>query len=369
MSSRASILRAGFALIAPLALGVAGCSGESKRESANPASTPQTTAAPEAQSGAGPVRLDAALDALVARGTKVERVANGYTFVEGPLWRNGELWFSDLVGNTLNAVGADGRARVLMQKAGGLETIPPGSYMGSNALAHDKDGAVLLAQHGLRRIARLDAQFQGTTLVDRFEGKRLNSPNDMVFHPDGSLWFTDPPYGLPGQDKDPAKEVPFNGVYRWADGRLEPMIRDLTRPNGLAFSPDGKALYVANSGPEMFIVRYDVGAGGRLSNGRHFFDFPSDGGQAPPDVPDGLKVDAQGNVWATGPGGIRIVTPEGRVLGQIRLPEVAANLAFGGPDLKTLYITASTSIYRMPVLVAGAPPVFGNQAGPPAGGR
>jgi len=342
-------------LAMPLALTVAACSAEPSGESAE-----QTSAAvaADAVEGAEVARLDAGLDAVIAPGTQVERVATGYVFVEGPLWRNGELWFSDLRGNTLNAIGADGRARVLMKQAGGLESFPEGAYGGSNGMAIDQDGSVLLAQHGLRRIVRLDDQFQPTPVIERFEGKRLNSPNDMTFHPDGSLWFTDPPFGLTGQDEDPAKEVAFNGVYRWADGKLQAMIRDLPRPNGLAFSPDGKVLYVANSGPDMFIMRYDVGANGRLSNGRHFADFPQRGAKPPADVPDGLRVDSEGNVWATGPGGIRIITPDGRQLGQIRLPEVAANLAFGGPDLKTLYITASTSVYRMPTLVAGARPVY-----------
>jgi gluconolactonase len=344
----------GLIIAVPLALGAAACSGEPQGERA----AEQTTAAPEAVAQTEVVRLDPALDSVIAPGTRIERVATGYTFVEGPLWRNGELWFSDLLGNTVNAIGADGKARVLMQKAGGLDTFPPGAYQGSNGMAVDQDGSVLLAQHGVRRIARLNDQFQATPVIERFEGKRLNSPNDLTFHPDGSLWFTDPPYGLVGQDKDPAKEIPFNGVYRWSNGQLQAVVRDLPRPNGLAFSPDGKVLYVANSGPEMFIMRYDVGANGQATNGRRFADFPQSGGQPAPDVPDGLKVDAQGNVWATGPGGIRIINPEGRQLGQIRLPEVAANLAFGGPDLKTLYITASTNVYRLPSLVAGARPLY-----------
>ena len=356
MSFRTSFLRAGFALIAPLALGAAACSPESNRETAQQTETAeQPTAAPEAVAGGSITRTDPGLDALIAPDARIERVATGYTFVEGPVWRAGELWFSDLVGNTLNAIGANGQARVLMQGAGGLATIPPGSYQGSNGTAIDKDGSVLLAQHGVRRIARLDGQFGAATVVDRFEGKRLNSPNDLTFHPDGSLWFTDPPYGLLGQDKDPAKEVAFNGVYRMMDGRLQAVIRDLTRPNGLAFSPDGKVLYVANSGPDMYIMRYDVGADGQVSNGRRLIEF---GSEPAPDVPDGLKVDVQGNVWATGPGGVRIITPDGRTLGQIRLPEVAANLAFGGPDLKTVYITATTSVYRMPVLTAGVRPLY-----------
>jgi gluconolactonase len=245
-----------------------------------------------------------------------------------------------------------------MQKSGGLDSFPEGSFMGSNGAIVDQDGSVLLEQHGARRIVRLDDQFAATPVVEAFEGKKLNSPNDMTFHPDGSLWFTDPPYGLAGQDQDPAKEVAFNGVYRWADGKLTAPIRDLPRPNGIAFSPDGKVLYVSNSGPAMFVQRYDVGPGGRVSGGRRFAEFPQRGSSPPPDVPDGLKVDSAGNVWATGPGGIRIYHPDGRNIGQIRLPEVAANLTWGGPDLKTAYIMGSTSIYTLQTLVPGPKPLY-----------
>ena len=346
------LLFAGLMVAAPLALALGACSQETAPTETNKVQLPQAIA------GAGAVRMAAGLDQVVQPGAVVEKVATGYKFVEGPLWRNGELWFSDLQGNTLNALGADGKTRVLMQKAGGLDSFPDGQYGGSNGMIADKDGSVLLDQHGLRRIARLDANFNATTAIDRFEGKRLNSPNDMAFHPDGSLWFTDPPYGLPGQDTDPAKEVKFNGVYRFADGKLGAAIRDLPRPNGIGFSPDGKVLYISNSGPDMFINRYDVGPGGKVSGGRRFFEFPKRGSAPPPDVPDGLKVDSTGNVWASGPGGIRVISPEGGLLGQIRVPEVAANLIFGGPDLKTLYILASTSVYRMPVLVAGQAPLY-----------
>jgi gluconolactonase len=240
-----------------------------------------------------------------------------------------------------------------MDHSGGLESFPAGAFMGSNAMVTDKDGSVLMMQHGVRRIARLNDQLTPTTFIDKFEGKRLNSPNDLVFAPDSSLWFTDPPYGLPGQDKDPAKELKFNGVFRYANGKLTVPIRDLSRPNGLGFTADGKTLYVANSGPDMFVERYQVAADGTVSHGTKFIEYPG----TAPDVPDGLKLDSADNLWTTGPGGIRVISPAGKVLGQIKLPEVAANLAWADGG-KTLYITGSTSIYRLKVMTSGKMPLY-----------
>jgi gluconolactonase len=244
---------------------------------------------------------------------------------------------------------------MLIEHAGGLSPLPPDSYLGSNAMVTDKDGSVLLIQQGGRKIVRLDAQLRPTTVVDRYQGKKLNSPNDLVFAPDGSLWFTDPPFGLQGMDKDPAKELTFNGVYRFSNGKLEAIIKDLTLPNGLAFSPDGKTLYVANYGPERFVKAYDVGPQGTVSNARVLIQYGAD--EKRPGGPDGLKVDSAGNVWTTGPGGIRVVTPQGKVLGQIVLPEVAANLAFAERG-KVAYITASSSIYRVALRTAGTVPLY-----------
>jgi gluconolactonase len=192
-------------------------------------------------------------------------------------------------------------------------------------------------------------------VVDSYEGKKLNSPNDIVFARDGSFWFTDPPYGLKGMDKSPDKELPFNAVFRYDRGKLTPVITDLTIPNGIGFSPDGKILYVSNSGPDMYVKAYDVAPGGKLSGGRIVISYPD---KTPgPGIPDGLKVDSAGNIWTSGPGGIRIVTPQGKVLGQIKLPEVAANLAFAG-DGHTVYITASTSIYRLHTKIPGEIPLY-----------
>lgn len=300
-------------------------------------------------------RLDAALDAVIAPGTTIERVATGFKFTEGPMWRQGRLWFSDLRDDKVLAVTPDGKVEVLIEHAGGLNPFPAGSYLGSNAMVTDRDGSVLLVQQGGRKIVRLDAQLRPTPLLERFEGKKLNSPNDLVFAPDGSLWFTDPPFGLQGMDKDPAKELPFNAVYRYAEGKLEAVIKDLTLPNGLAFSADGKTLYVANFGPQRFVKAYDVGANGNVTNARVLIQYGPDEKRA--GGPDGLKVDSAGNIWTTGPGGIRIITPRGKVLGQLVLPEVAANLAFAEQGA-VAYITATSSIYRVKLRTRGVMPLY-----------
>jgi len=300
------------------------------------------------------VRNDPALDAVIAPGTLIERVASGFQFTEGPMWNAGRLWFSDVIGNKMYAVSPDGKVTLLMDGSGGLKNVPAKSFQGSNAMVQDKNGAVLMCQHGLRRIVRLDSKLKPTAFIDKFQGKRLNSPNDLVFACDGSLWFTDPPYGLLGQDKDPAKELSFNGVFRYAGGKLTAPIRDLTRPNGIGFSPDCKALYISNSGPKMFLNRYDLRPDASVSKPVTMISYPD---QPNAEVPDGLKIDSAGNIWSTGPRGIRIISPTGTVLGQIKIPEVAANLAWADAG-KTLYITASTSVYRLKVLTAGKLPVY-----------
>ena len=337
--------------LAPGLLAAAGCTADPERAD-------DASAAIES-SETSVVKLDLALDQLIADGASPELVASGFQFLEGPVWTKGQLWFSDLVGNKLYALEPDGQTRVLMENSGGGSADAAGGYPGSNGAVPYLDGSVLMAQHGARRIVRVANDMSVTPFIERdAEGRRLNSPNDMVFGPDGALWFTDPAFGLPAGDDDPAKEIPYNGVYRWKDGQISAAITDLANPNGIGLSPDGRLLYVSNSGPEMFVMVYDVDADGAVSNPRRLisYDLPR-----PDDVPDGLKVDSRGNIWTSGPGGFRIVTPEGKVLGQIKTPEPAqANLIWGGPDLQTAYIMSSDKLYRLALKVSGLGPLYGN---------
>ena len=313
-------------------------------------------ARPVAAEGTSIERFDPALDAIIPRGAVLEKIAGDFGFTEGPVWVHDRIRFSDLTGNKLYEVTPGGQTVMLMDKSGGLQNPPPGGFIGSNGSAVDKDGTVLMTQHGLRRIVRVGPGLKVTSFLERVDGKRLNSPNDLIFAPDGSLWITDPPYGLAGQDKDPAKEAPYNAVYRYKDGVARAMITDVPRPNGIGISPDGKRLYVSNSEPEMFINIYDLGPDGAVSNGRRFITFP---GPNPIDVPDGLKVDSKGNVWASGPGGMRIISPEGKVLGQLKSPDRAqANIAWGGADWKTAYIMGAGSVYRLRLAIPGEKPLY-----------
>ena len=331
-----------------LMMTAAGCGAAPAVEPADSV-VPAPGAAP---AGVGTIaRLDPALDAIVPADAVVEKVAGGFTFTEGPLWRpDGRLWFSDVVGNVLRAVTPDGQVTVLMSNAGGDSTAPPGSYIGPNGMVEDADGGVLMTQHFNRRIVRIGPDLQATAWLDRFEGRRFNSPNDLVFRSDGSLYFTDPPFGLVGQDEDSAKELDFNGVFRHANGQVQLLVRDLGRPNGIAFSPDYRTLYVSNTEPDRKVyMAYDVAEDGSVSNGRTFADATSD---TSPGMPDGMKVDVLGNLYATGPGGVRVYAPDGRHLGTISTPEVAANCGWGD-DGRTLYITAETGIYRIRLSVEG----------------
>ncbi len=303
------------------------------------------------------VRLDPAFDALVPKDAQIEKLAGGFDFIEGPLWRpSGALWFSDVVGNVERQWTPDGKVTELL-RPGGYDgnSLPAGGFIGPNGATADKDGAVLLCQHGNRRIVRIDKDMKVTTLVDKYQGKKFNSPNDLVFRFDGSLYFTDPPYGLPKADDDPAKELKFNGVYRLANGKLQLLVQDLTRPNGIAFSPSEKTLYVAVSDPAHKVwMRYDVAVDGTVSNGQVFADVTAEKEDG---LPDGMKVDSQGNVYGSGPGGIWVFSPDGKHLGTIKPPEVPANCGWGD-DGKTLYMTARTGLYRIKLAVAGQKLVY-----------
>lgn len=302
-------------------------------------------------------RNDPSFDTLVPRDARIEKVGGGFTFTEGPIWRpSGVLWFSDVVGNVVRQWSPDGSVKELL-RPGGYDgnSLPAGGFIGPNGMTSAPNGGVLLCQHGNRRIVRVADDLRVTTLVDNFEGKRLNAPNDLVYRSDGVLFFTDPPYGLPRQDDDPDKDLPFNGVFKLVDGKAELVIRDLTRPNGIAFSPDEKTLYVSNSDEKRRIwMRYDIAASGIVSNARVFFDTTAheDGG-----LPDGLKIDVHGNVWATGPSAVFVFSPEGRHLGTIKPPEDPANCGWGD-DGRTLYMTAETGLYRIRTSVMGQAPVY-----------
>jgi gluconolactonase len=309
-----------------------------------------------AQSGGKVVRLAPEMDEIVPAKSEIDKLAKISGFAEGPIWLpNGSLLFSDIPGNEIMRW-APGAALSVFKKRSGFDgaNAPAGAFIGSNGLTLDKSGRLTICEHGNRRVTRIEKNGRVTVLADRYEGKRLNSPNDLVYKSDGSLYFTDPPHGLSKEDDDPAKELKFNGVYRVAAGKVNLLTTALDRPNGLAFSPDEKFLYVGNSSMKRKVwMRFEVRPDGTLGQGQVFFDATSEQGGG---VPDGLKVDQKGNLYGTGPGGIWIFSPAGLHLGTIVLPELPANCAWGDTDGKTLYMTARTGLYRIRLNVAGIRP-------------
>jgi gluconolactonase len=299
-------------------------------------------------------RLDPALDAIIASDARIETLARGFAWSEGPLWRKkgGYLVFSDVPKNTIYKWKDGEGLTVFLRPSGFTGPNPPGRELGSNGLTEDLAGNLVMADHGNRQVARLDdSLFTKTTLAARHDGKRLNSPNDVVFRANGDMYFTDPPYGLRGLNADPAKELQQNGVYRVTpDGTVSLVAQDLVYPNGLAFSPDQKTLYVAQSEAKRAVVMaYDVNADGNLARGRVFFDATPLVGPSRPGVPDGMRVDRRGNLFATGPGGVLIISPAGKHLGTIVTGQPTANVTFGGDDGATLYITANDRLMRVKV--------------------
>ncbi|HSJ96268.1 MAG TPA: SMP-30/gluconolactonase/LRE family protein [Myxococcota bacterium] len=302
-------------------------------------------------------RRDPRLDALVPRDAVLERVAGGFEFVEGPVWSPpGFLLFSDPNRNVIYRWDPDAGTSIYRTKSG-YSGLDVGRYgqPGSNGLAFDPEGRLTIAEHGNRRVTRLEPNGTLTVLADRLEDRRLNSPNDLVHRSDGTLWISDPPFGLPGFHDDPAKELPDAPVLcRDAEGALHAVARDLRGPNGLAFSPDERFLYVTNWDPARRVVmRYPTGPGCTLGAGAVFFDMED----APePEALDGIEADELGNLYVSGPGGTWVLSPEGVHLGTIRGPELAANYAWGDADGRTLYIAARTSLYRMRMAVGGRRP-------------
>lgn len=310
----------------------------------------------QAQAAGQIAKADPALDRIVPSGAKIEKLAGDFAFTEGPVWiREGYLLFSDIPNNAISKWTPDGTISVFRRPSGyDGSDAPAGAFIGSNGLTLDKQGRLTICEHGNRRVTRLEKDGKLTVLADRYEGKRLNSPNDAVYNSDGSLYFTDPPYGLVKQDDDPNKELNFNGIYRLAGGKLQLLSRELTRPNGLAFSPDGKYLYVGNSDAARKIwMRYEVRPDGTIANGRLFYDVTR---RTEDGLPDGMKADKNGNLYCTGPGGVWIFSPAGKHLGTIQPPEIPANCAFGDKDGKTLYMTARKGLYRIRLSVEGIRP-------------
>lgn len=301
------------------------------------------------------VRKDPAIDALVPRNAKIFKLAENFQFTEGPVWvKSGRyLLFSDPNANIMYKYTADGQLSVYREKSGynGADIAEFGQP-GSNGLTLDPQGRLTINQHGNRRVIRLEPDGRETVLADRFEGKRLNSPNDLVYRSDGALFFTDPPFGLPRFHQDPRKELPFEGVFSLYKGKLHVVSKDMTGPNGIAFSPDEKYLYVGNwDDHKKVIYRYEVQPDATLSNGRIFFDMTSAPGE---DAIDGMKVDERGNLYVSGPGGLWVISAEGRHLGTIIAPMHPHNLAWGDDDHQTLYLTAKTGLYRIHLNVKGA---------------
>ena len=316
-------------------------------------------------------RLDNAANTVIPEHAKLERVATGFNkWTEGPVWtRDGSLLFAEIPGNSIMRWTPNTGATVFIHPSGYTGTDAyNGPEPGSNGMTLDPQGRLTVAGHARRTVWRLESMnpsAQITVLADSYQGKRLSSPNDLVYKSDGSLYFTDPPYGLRTQsDKDPEKEVQVNGVYRIPDAvrqkpgstperhRLQLIIKDLPRPNGIAFSPDEKYLYVSDSERKLW-MRYSVAADGSVHDASLFQDTKGAKGLG---GPDGIKVDVEGNLYGSGPGGVWIISPAGKHVATIGVPESVANLAWGDKDGKTLYITASTSLYRIRLNIGGILP-------------
>lgn len=281
-------------------------------------------------------------DDIVPKGAKFEKVASGFVFTEGPVWNASKkcLYFSDIPSNIMRRWSKDKGIEVFREPSGK-----------SNGLTIDKQGRLLACEHANRRVSRTEKNGTITTIADKYNGKKLNSPNDVVVKSDGSIYFTDPPFGLTVEFGNPGEqELPFQGVYRLSpdDKDLTLLVDDFIRPNGLAFSPDESVLYIDDS-HEKHIRVFDVKQDGTIANGRLFNDLHAD---AVGNV-DGMKVDTEGNIYVTSPGGVTIIDPGGHKLGVIEIPEIAANLAWGEDDWKTLFVTARTSVYKMRLNIPG----------------
>ena len=342
-----------------LAAGLFGCFAYLPLRAAEPTESTAVKALAEPQATGRVEPKDPRFDKLVPPGAKVEKLAEGVKWAEGPVWvsdsdgKGGHLLFSDVPNNVIYRWKDGEGIKEFMRPSGYTGKTPRGGEPGSNGLTLDPEGRLCMCEHGDRRVTRVEKDGSKTVLADRFEGKRFNSPNDLVFDSKGNLFFTDPPYGLEGNMKDPKKELPFQGVFRLSkDGKLTAVIKDLTFPNGLALSPDEKTLYVAVSDPAKAVwMAYDLKEDGTVANGRVFFDSTSLTKDRK-GLPDGMKVDREGNLWASGPGGIFVFAPDATVLGMIAFDVPTANCAWAG-DGSTLYITSNHDLCRLKTRAKG----------------
>jgi len=301
-------------------------------------------------------RLDPALDQVLAPGANLEKIAEGYMWSEGPVWKDGALFFSDVPANKLYQWKPGGGApKVFLQPSGGMEATAVVTQPGSNGLTVDATGNLILCQQGTRRVARLEADGRQIPIVDIYEGKHFSSPNDVIYASNGNLYFTDPPYGFEELNDSPLKELKFNGVFLVRPGgKAIAVIKDLTFPNGIALSPDEKTLYIGVSDPNAAkIYAYDVQPDGTVANRRVFFDATPLVSEQRQGLPDGMKVDKLGNIWTAGPGGILIISPAGKLLGNLLTGQPTGNCAWGD-DGSTLYVTANMFICRIKTLTKGA---------------
>jgi gluconolactonase len=301
------------------------------------------------------ISKDPRFDKLIPKGAKIEVLAGGFQWTEGPVWLRdgGFLLFSDIPNNTINKWKEGEGISVFLKPSGYTGAKERGGEPGSNGLLLDSQGRLILCEHGDRRVTRLEKNGKKTVLADKYMGKRLNSPNDCVFHSNGDLYFTDPPYGLEKNWDDPARELDFCGVYRLSKkGKLTLLTKEMSRPNGIALSIDEKTLYVANSDPKKAIwMSFPVKSDGTLGDGRIFFDAQALT-KTKKGLPDGMKVDHLGNLFATGPGGVLVFTPQGEHLGTIDTGVPTANCAFGD-DGTVLYITADKNLCRIKTSTKG----------------
>jgi len=319
------------------------------------------------------VKVDPSFDALVSPDARMEVIREGYGFTEGVLWneKGRFLLVTDMPANIIYKLSVDGKKqsvfldhsgytgpdiwRVGFMQTNGRERSDPRfeefAMIGSNGMAYDPQGRLVIATWAGRGIDRIEKNGKRVTLTNSVDGKMFNGTNDVIVKKNGTIYFTDGYGGLRGRESDPKKGIDYSALFMWKNGKTIRLTTDLPNTNGLALSPDEKILY-ANGSRDKTVRAYDVQADDTLANSRLFFDLGKD---ARPGITDGMKVDTKGNVWESGPTGVWVISPEGKHLGTILVPELVANVEFGDPDHKTLYIAARSSVYKIRVNVPGVP--------------